>query len=222
MSDDRLFDPGPPTRRESFFHFTRDGKDWEEFSAGVVHAGTKNAALERAGITDLEGFPKAGPEFVHELGVRPEAALNTPEEPVSDYHANVSMHGKNSLGIANMPQPDEWKERLAQNDRKFPQEAIEDAYLDEGKGVFYVNDVEDRGSISAAIPVEGYEHRATHKVTPPTVAVEGTHTTALRFPSPVKIKGGSASRVSQDRLLPVTTFGDRGRYLGSPQWDRIR
>lgn len=219
MSEDRLFDPGPPTRSESFYHASIDNKDWSQFKVGAVHAGTKPAALERAGLGG--DYISAANTVVHELGVKPGGVLNTPDDPVSDRHANKSLHSHSKFlppGGMQMSNP---------NDKSYPKDAIEEAYLDEGKGVYYTNDVEDGGSLSVATTPDQYEHRASYKVTAPTVAMETSNSVLYNYPSRVDMPDAidGTYTASQPRLFGINNppkDKTRRHYLGSPQWDRYR
>jgi len=146
----RMFDPGPTQDPNVYAHFSRgEGLD-PRITDHPLHMGTQQAAA------DISRPRSTGQMYA--LRIRGEMA-NAPEVPVSDSFANTMISDDEGLGYAgeafqehvgeeppDSPQGrDDWKQRRVEWQQRNTENLGE-------RGLYYTNDAEDRGSISAVVP----------------------------------------------------------------------
>lgn len=228
-------------------HRPLDEVSWDADRIGVTHSGTKKAALERNFGKEMTFTNPGGGKHMFSLRVDGSQMHNTPDDPVSDGMGN-SIHQRFASGSEIIPERSRLDEFVREtdmgpNDQKYAEDIIADwtdipadpaagrplGHVQPSKGVFYTNEAEDAGSVSAAAPASAYTPLAEFEVRHATFDVEHPDKLATIGPQQEHSKSYPTQfRNEQFRLFDVTPH-DEGEELprreyrhGGPELRRVR
>jgi hypothetical protein len=142
------------------YHASREGEDIYEFDNRIsdpslfnglgVHSGTKAAAIQRAndttGVNRKTGKKNPDMATYYPLQLRANKSFEINSKPTNEYGAEIHLDSLgSSLGMG----------RESEKGRA----AIQDAYFKDNDVLKYINDVEDKGSVSYISPPENIRSR---------------------------------------------------------------
>jgi len=243
-----LFDRGPesPVMWHSS-HRPSESSDWDTDRVGVTHAGSQRAALERNYGKQL-AYTTNDPRTMYSLRVDGEKMHNTPQDPVSDAMGN-SIFGQftETPSLESIvPSRDDLdrfihETNVSPHDQTYAEAIITErdtlgpgevnrgglGVVQPRKGVFYTNEAEDIGSVSASAPASAYTPLARFEVRKAAFDVEHPEKMATVGPVQEPDKSYPTSYIhEQPRLFDISPY-DQGELPrrefrhGDPQTRRV-